>query len=149
MYVFRNVSFRHFSYSRKLSWFTKPCSNHDQEKSDVIKYNSDQIQFLLTVSHRRFIVWRCFHVKQLGPCMKSALSIKLPCLALPRLAHLIGSASLLTVCPLFACADQQNNTCDVKCTKDGCWGPGPTMCFACRDYNRHRSCVDACNILEG
>uniref|UniRef100_A0A3B5AVZ7 receptor protein-tyrosine kinase n=1 Tax=Stegastes partitus TaxID=144197 RepID=A0A3B5AVZ7_9TELE len=42
-----------------------------------------------------------------------------------------------------------NNTCDRKCTADGCWGPGPDMCFACRDYSRDGSCVDSCNILEG
>uniref|UniRef100_A0A7N8WIT3 receptor protein-tyrosine kinase n=1 Tax=Mastacembelus armatus TaxID=205130 RepID=A0A7N8WIT3_9TELE len=30
----------------------------------------------------------------------------------------------------------KNNTCDRKCTTDGCWGPGPDMCFACRDYSR-------------
>ncbi|KAM4605499.1 epidermal growth factor receptor [Polymixia lowei] len=42
-----------------------------------------------------------------------------------------------------------NNTCDRKCTKEGCWGPGPAMCFACRDYSRDGSCVDSCNILEG
>ncbi|KAG7278395.1 hypothetical protein CRUP_038558 [Coryphaenoides rupestris] len=45
-----------------------------------------------------------------------------------------------------ACA-LNNNTCDIKCTAEGCWGPGPTMCFACRDYSRHGSCVDSCNIL--
>ncbi|XP_056452019.1 epidermal growth factor receptor [Gadus chalcogrammus] len=44
---------------------------------------------------------------------------------------------------------QQNNICDVKCTEEGCWGPGANMCFACRNYSRHGSCVDACNILEG
>uniref|UniRef100_A0A4W6BYW2 Receptor protein-tyrosine kinase n=1 Tax=Lates calcarifer TaxID=8187 RepID=A0A4W6BYW2_LATCA len=44
---------------------------------------------------------------------------------------------------------QWNNTCDRKCTADGCWGPGPDMCFACRDYSRDGSCVDSCNILEG
>ncbi|CAL8345141.1 unnamed protein product [Merluccius merluccius] len=43
----------------------------------------------------------------------------------------------------------KNNTCDLKCTEDGCWGPGPSMCFACRDYSRQRTCVDSCNILEG
>uniref|UniRef100_A0A674ANB5 Receptor protein-tyrosine kinase n=1 Tax=Salmo trutta TaxID=8032 RepID=A0A674ANB5_SALTR len=42
-----------------------------------------------------------------------------------------------------------NNTCDRMCTRDGCWGPGPTMCFACQDYSRAGSCVDSCNILEG
>uniref|UniRef100_A0A3B5MQN7 Receptor protein-tyrosine kinase n=1 Tax=Xiphophorus couchianus TaxID=32473 RepID=A0A3B5MQN7_9TELE len=36
-----------------------------------------------------------------------------------------------------------------KCTADGCWGLGPDMCFACRDYSRGGSCVDFCNILEG
>ncbi|KAJ0011945.1 hypothetical protein NQD34_012920 [Periophthalmus magnuspinnatus] len=43
----------------------------------------------------------------------------------------------------------KNNTCDRKCTTDGCWGPGPEMCFACRDFSRDGSCVDNCNILEG
>ncbi|KAM9719570.1 epidermal growth factor receptor [Menidia menidia] len=43
----------------------------------------------------------------------------------------------------------KNNTCDRKCTADGCWGPGPDMCFACRDYSRDGSCVDSCNILDG
>ncbi|XP_042284525.1 epidermal growth factor receptor [Thunnus thynnus] len=43
----------------------------------------------------------------------------------------------------------RNNTCDRKCTTIGCWGPGPDMCFACRDYSRDGSCVDSCNILEG
>ncbi|XP_037131612.1 epidermal growth factor receptor [Syngnathus acus] len=44
---------------------------------------------------------------------------------------------------------QRNHTCDGKCTSRGCWGPGPDMCFACRDRSRHGSCVDSCNILEG
>ncbi|XP_068604778.1 epidermal growth factor receptor [Brachionichthys hirsutus] len=43
----------------------------------------------------------------------------------------------------------RNNTCDRKCSTDGCWGPGPHMCLACRDYSRDGSCVDSCNILEG
>ncbi|XP_034559685.1 epidermal growth factor receptor isoform X2 [Notolabrus celidotus] len=43
----------------------------------------------------------------------------------------------------------RNETCDRKCTADGCWGPGPDMCFACRDFSREESCVDSCNILEG
>ncbi|XP_034038301.1 epidermal growth factor receptor [Thalassophryne amazonica] len=42
-----------------------------------------------------------------------------------------------------------NNTCDTKCTTEGCWGPGPDLCLACRDYSRDGSCVDSCNILEG
>ncbi|XP_032421622.1 epidermal growth factor receptor [Xiphophorus hellerii] len=48
-----------------------------------------------------------------------------------------------TICVL------RNKTCDRKCTADGCWGLGPDMCFACRDYSRGGSCVDFCNILEG
>ncbi|XP_010727531.3 epidermal growth factor receptor [Larimichthys crocea] len=43
----------------------------------------------------------------------------------------------------------RNNTCDRKCTTSDCWGPGPGMCFACRDYSRDGNCVDSCNILEG
>uniref|UniRef100_A0A3B3BS16 receptor protein-tyrosine kinase n=1 Tax=Oryzias melastigma TaxID=30732 RepID=A0A3B3BS16_ORYME len=41
-----------------------------------------------------------------------------------------------------------NSTCDRKCAADGCWGPGPDMCFACQDYSRGGRCVDSCNILE-
>uniref|UniRef100_A0A8C6WZT5 Receptor protein-tyrosine kinase n=1 Tax=Neogobius melanostomus TaxID=47308 RepID=A0A8C6WZT5_9GOBI len=43
----------------------------------------------------------------------------------------------------------KNNTCDRKCTTEGCWGPGPDMCFTCQDFSRDGSCVDTCNILEG
>uniref|UniRef100_A0A3B4B3B7 receptor protein-tyrosine kinase n=1 Tax=Periophthalmus magnuspinnatus TaxID=409849 RepID=A0A3B4B3B7_9GOBI len=50
---------------------------------------------------------------------------------------------------LFKSKTLKNNTCDRKCTTDGCWGPGPEMCFACRDFSRDGSCVDNCNILEG
>uniref|UniRef100_A0A8C8J8Y8 Receptor protein-tyrosine kinase n=1 Tax=Oncorhynchus tshawytscha TaxID=74940 RepID=A0A8C8J8Y8_ONCTS len=46
-------------------------------------------------------------------------------------------------------AHAANNTCDTMCTRYGCWGPGPTMCFACQDYSRTGSCVDSCNLLEG
>ncbi|XP_076838213.1 epidermal growth factor receptor [Brachyhypopomus gauderio] len=44
---------------------------------------------------------------------------------------------------------QQNRTCDDMCTSDGCWGPGPTMCFHCKHRSRRRSCVASCNLLEG
>uniref|UniRef100_A0A8C7USY3 receptor protein-tyrosine kinase n=1 Tax=Oncorhynchus mykiss TaxID=8022 RepID=A0A8C7USY3_ONCMY len=50
---------------------------------------------------------------------------------------------------LFKSNTQTNSTCDRMCTRDGCWGPGPTMCFACQDYSRAGSCVDSCNLLEG
>uniref|UniRef100_A0A4W5P002 Receptor protein-tyrosine kinase n=1 Tax=Hucho hucho TaxID=62062 RepID=A0A4W5P002_9TELE len=29
-----------------------------------------------------------------------------------------------------------NSTCDEMCTDEGCWGPGPTMCFTCLYYTR-------------
>uniref|UniRef100_A0A3P8VY36 Receptor protein-tyrosine kinase n=1 Tax=Cynoglossus semilaevis TaxID=244447 RepID=A0A3P8VY36_CYNSE len=59
-----------------------------------------------------------------------------------QIAKVEGNADTAT-CAL------SNNTCNRKCTTDGCWGPGPDMCFACRDFSRDRSCVDSCNILEG
>uniref|UniRef100_A0A9J8BIA4 Receptor protein-tyrosine kinase n=1 Tax=Cyprinus carpio carpio TaxID=630221 RepID=A0A9J8BIA4_CYPCA len=31
-----------------------------------------------------------------------------------------------------------NSTCDEMCTDDGCWGPGPTMCFTCKHYTRKK-----------
>ncbi|XP_053507801.1 epidermal growth factor receptor [Ictalurus furcatus] len=47
-----------------------------------------------------------------------------------------------------ACA-AQNRICDEMCTPDGCWGPGPTMCFSCMNHSRKKSCVASCNLLEG
>ncbi|XP_016345099.1 epidermal growth factor receptor-like isoform X2 [Sinocyclocheilus anshuiensis] len=46
------------------------------------------------------------------------------------------------------CANQ-NSTCDEMCTNDGCWGPGPTMCFTCKHYTRKKHCVASCNLLAG
>ncbi|XP_047662260.1 epidermal growth factor receptor isoform X1 [Tachysurus fulvidraco] len=43
----------------------------------------------------------------------------------------------------------QNLTCDEMCTSDGCWGPGPTMCFSCVSHRRKTSCVASCNLLDG
>ncbi|XP_014015112.1 melanoma receptor tyrosine-protein kinase isoform X2 [Salmo salar] len=44
---------------------------------------------------------------------------------------------------------QLNSTCDDMCTKEGCWGPGPTMCLTCLYYARRGRCVGACHVLEG
>ncbi|XP_061109560.1 epidermal growth factor receptor isoform X2 [Conger conger] len=43
----------------------------------------------------------------------------------------------------------QNHTCNEMCTGDGCWGPGPTMCFSCLHFKRKGDCVGSCNLLEG
>ncbi|XP_060762391.1 epidermal growth factor receptor [Neoarius graeffei] len=43
----------------------------------------------------------------------------------------------------------QNRTCDEMCTSDGCWGPGPDMCFSCMSHSRKKRCVASCNLLEG
>ncbi|XP_072536407.1 epidermal growth factor receptor-like isoform X1 [Salminus brasiliensis] len=43
----------------------------------------------------------------------------------------------------------QNRICSEMCNEDGCWGPGPSMCFSCRHVSRQGICVDACNLLEG
>ncbi|MBN3324666.1 EGFR factor, partial [Atractosteus spatula] len=40
-------------------------------------------------------------------------------------------------------------TCDELCTSEGCWGPGPSMCFSCQHFMRQQQCVNACNVLEG
>uniref|UniRef100_A0A8C2JK05 Receptor protein-tyrosine kinase n=1 Tax=Cyprinus carpio TaxID=7962 RepID=A0A8C2JK05_CYPCA len=37
-----------------------------------------------------------------------------------------------------ATCENQNSTCDEMCTNDGCWGPGPTMCFTCKHYTRKK-----------
>ncbi|KAG5851248.1 hypothetical protein ANANG_G00091050 [Anguilla anguilla] len=44
---------------------------------------------------------------------------------------------------------QQNKTCHEMCTEDGCWGPGPTMCFTCRHFVRRGHCVETCNLFDG
>uniref|UniRef100_A0A8C7RCM1 Receptor protein-tyrosine kinase n=1 Tax=Oncorhynchus mykiss TaxID=8022 RepID=A0A8C7RCM1_ONCMY len=44
---------------------------------------------------------------------------------------------------------QLNSTCDDMCTKEGCWGPGPTMCLTCLYYARRGRCVGACHVLDG
>uniref|UniRef100_A0A4W5MI76 Receptor protein-tyrosine kinase n=1 Tax=Hucho hucho TaxID=62062 RepID=A0A4W5MI76_9TELE len=49
---------------------------------------------------------------------------------------------------ISTCA-QLNSTCDDLCTKEGCWGPGPTMCLTCLYYTRRGRCVGACHVLEG
>ncbi|KAJ8337323.1 hypothetical protein SKAU_G00385430 [Synaphobranchus kaupii] len=43
----------------------------------------------------------------------------------------------------------QNHTCDEMCAADGCWGPGPSMCFSCLHFMRKGCCVGSCNLLEG
>uniref|UniRef100_A0A8C2IZ74 Receptor protein-tyrosine kinase n=1 Tax=Cyprinus carpio TaxID=7962 RepID=A0A8C2IZ74_CYPCA len=59
-----------------------------------------------------------------------------------QIAKMIGNADAAT------CANQ-NSTCDEMCTDDGCWGPGPTMCFTCKHYTRKKRCVASCNLLAG
>uniref|UniRef100_A0A8C1R6D3 Receptor protein-tyrosine kinase n=1 Tax=Cyprinus carpio TaxID=7962 RepID=A0A8C1R6D3_CYPCA len=46
-------------------------------------------------------------------------------------------------------SNADNSTCDEMCTNDGCWGPGPTMCFTCKHYTRKKHCVASCNLLAG
>uniref|UniRef100_A0A673INN7 Receptor protein-tyrosine kinase n=1 Tax=Sinocyclocheilus rhinocerous TaxID=307959 RepID=A0A673INN7_9TELE len=57
-------------------------------------------------------------------------------------AKMLGNAEAAT------CANQ-NSTCDEMCTNDGCWGPGPAMCFTCKHYTRKKHCVASCNLLAG
>ncbi|KAK9527386.1 hypothetical protein VZT92_013953 [Zoarces viviparus] len=45
--------------------------------------------------------------------------------------------------------ERQNRTCDLECTDEGCWGPGPTMCVSCRHVNRRGRCVALCHLLQG
>uniref|UniRef100_A0A3B4DLE0 Receptor protein-tyrosine kinase n=1 Tax=Pygocentrus nattereri TaxID=42514 RepID=A0A3B4DLE0_PYGNA len=44
-------------------------------------------------------------------------------------------------------SDKQN--IQTRNISEGCWGPGPSMCFSCRRVSRRGSCVNACNLLEG
>ncbi|KAL1006430.1 hypothetical protein UPYG_G00072270 [Umbra pygmaea] len=49
---------------------------------------------------------------------------------------------------ISTCA-QLYSTCDEMCTGEGCWGPGPSMCFSCLHYSRRGRCVGACHLLDG
>ncbi|XP_061093564.1 epidermal growth factor receptor-like isoform X2 [Conger conger] len=44
---------------------------------------------------------------------------------------------------------QQNKICHEMCTEEGCWGPGPTMCFTCKHFVRRGCCVGTCNLFDG
>ncbi|KAJ8375545.1 hypothetical protein SKAU_G00061250 [Synaphobranchus kaupii] len=44
---------------------------------------------------------------------------------------------------------RQNKTCHKMCTEEGCWGPGPTMCFTCQHFVRKGCCVGTCNLFDG
>lgn len=50
---------------------------------------------------------------------------------------------------LVCSSEQQNSTCDSMCGEEGCWGPGPSMCFSCQNVSRRERCVSHCNLLEG
>ncbi|XP_068593201.1 melanoma receptor tyrosine-protein kinase isoform X1 [Cebidichthys violaceus] len=56
--------------------------------------------------------------------------------------------NMLNNAPPDVC-ERQNRTCDLECTDEGCWGPGPTMCVSCRHFNRRGRCVALCNLLQG
>ncbi|XP_030629454.1 epidermal growth factor receptor [Chanos chanos] len=58
------------------------------------------------------------------------------------------SVRLLQNADAATCA-AKNSTCNKMCTGEGCWGPGPTMCFACTHLSRKGRCVASCNLLEG
>ncbi|XP_026062579.1 epidermal growth factor receptor isoform X2 [Carassius auratus] len=58
------------------------------------------------------------------------------------------SAKMIKNADAATCANQ-NSTCDEMCTNDGCWGPGPTMCFSCKHYTRKKHCVASCSLLAG
>ena len=56
------------------------------------------------------------------------------------------------------CAENLERLCDNECATVGgeaaCWGPGPEMCYKCRNFNLdNRTCVSECDldssVLEG
>ncbi|XP_030623382.1 epidermal growth factor receptor [Chanos chanos] len=62
---------------------------------------------------------------------------------LKRQRILMNNNAALSSCELH------NSTCDEMCSGDGCWGPGPTMCYSCQHVSRKGRCVAACNLLFG
>ncbi|XP_045443143.1 epidermal growth factor receptor isoform X2 [Pipistrellus kuhlii] len=43
----------------------------------------------------------------------------------------------------------EGRVCHRLCSPEGCWGPGPKDCVACRNVSRYRECVEQCHLLEG
>eukprot|EP00062_Callorhinchus_milii_P012589 gi/632959785/ref/XP_007895819.1/ PREDICTED: epidermal growth factor receptor isoform X2 [Callorhinchus milii] len=43
----------------------------------------------------------------------------------------------------------ENKVCHEQCSNNGCWGPGPSQCFSCRNFVHERECVEKCNVSEG
>ncbi|XP_072858658.2 epidermal growth factor receptor isoform X1 [Pogona vitticeps] len=39
--------------------------------------------------------------------------------------------------------------CHLFCSDTGCWGPGPSQCYSCRNFTRQRECVKECSIFQG
>ncbi|TRY90242.1 hypothetical protein DNTS_005103, partial [Danionella cerebrum] len=50
--------------------------------------------------------------------------------------------------PVDIC-EQRNSTCDSLCGDEGCWGPGPSMCFSCQYVKRGSHCASHCHLLQG
>ncbi|XP_076826383.1 epidermal growth factor receptor isoform X1 [Brachyhypopomus gauderio] len=50
---------------------------------------------------------------------------------------------------LSSTCELQNLICNEMCTDEGCWGPGPSMCFSCQHVRRRGRCVSECNLLKG
>ncbi|CAL8352882.1 unnamed protein product [Gadus morhua 'NCC'] len=44
---------------------------------------------------------------------------------------------------------KEGHTCDPLCSSDGCWGPGPSQCLACKNYRLGGTCVEQCMFLTG
>ncbi|KAK1334750.1 hypothetical protein QTO34_004316 [Cnephaeus nilssonii] len=43
----------------------------------------------------------------------------------------------------------RGRVCHPLCSPEGCWGPAPRDCVACRNVSRERECVEQCHLLEG
>ncbi|XP_069761509.1 receptor tyrosine-protein kinase erbB-4-like isoform X2 [Narcine bancroftii] len=43
----------------------------------------------------------------------------------------------------------EKKVCDPLCSRNGCWGPGPSQCLSCAFYSRVGTCVRSCHFQEG
>lgn len=39
--------------------------------------------------------------------------------------------------------------CDLECSVEGCWGPGPKQCITCVNFKNGNECVEDCNLIAG
>ena len=54
---------------------------------------------------------------------------------------------IFSFCSIVVAAE--GKICDVQCSTQGCWGPGPRQCLSCKNYHLDNMCLESCNDSLG